>query len=86
MGMNKAEDMPDVWKPFRSNCNYWIKRNPQIHKTGHFYEDRGTYMNYEYHAKHDKTITTETSYTNHGIHQAFADQMLKGTGEFYARI
>src|SRR5205085_12180692 len=49
-----------------------------------FYPEKGTYINYEYYAKHDKTIITETSYTNHEIHQAFADQMLKGQGQFFS--
>ncbi|MEO8712463.1 MAG: hypothetical protein ABI405_10090, partial [Parafilimonas sp.] len=53
-------------------------------QTAIFYESKGTYMNYEYYFKHNKTITTETSYTNHKMHQAFANQMLKGKGGFFS--
>jgi len=53
-------------------------------QTAIIYEDKGTYMNYEYYAKHDKTIITETSFTNHEMHKDFAAQMLKGKGEFYS--
>ncbi len=53
-------------------------------QTAIFYEDKGTYMNYEYYFKHNKPIITETSYTNHKMHRAFAEQMLKGKGEFFS--
>lgn len=41
------------------------------------------YMNYEYYAKHNKTIITETIYTNNKLHKKFAQQMLKGKGETF---
>ncbi len=47
-------------------------------------EPKGAYMNYEYYAKHNKTLVTETSYTNNLTHKAFALKMLKGKGEFFA--
>ena len=50
-------------------------------QTAIFYESRGTYMNYEYYAKHKKTFITETVYTNHKVAKAFATKMLKGKGE-----
>ncbi len=53
-------------------------------QTAIFYEEKGTYMNYEYYLKHDRTVITETTYTNHTISQAFADQMLKGKGELFS--
>jgi signal transduction histidine kinase len=52
-------------------------------QTAIFYPDRGTYMNYEFYAKHDKTFVTETVYTNHEVATAFAEQMFKGKGEVY---
>ncbi len=52
-------------------------------QTAIFYEAKGTYMNYEYYAKHKKTVITETSYTNHKISKAFATKMLKGKGELF---
>jgi signal transduction histidine kinase len=83
MGMNKADDMLEVCQTISqqlSQLGVPAIRNVQ---TAIFYESRGLYMNYEYYAKHDKTFITETSYTNHKIHKAFAAKMLKGKGQFY---
>ena len=33
-----------------------------------FMKAKSTYMNYEYYAKHNKTVITETTYTNNKIH------------------
>lgn len=52
-------------------------------QTAIFYPDRGTYMNYEFYARHDKTIITETLYTNHRIAKVFARKMMEGRGNFY---
>ncbi len=52
-------------------------------QTAIFYEQRGTYMNYQYYAKHDKTFITDTIYTDHKVARDFAAQMLKGKGKFY---
>ena len=52
-------------------------------QTAIFYEGKGTYMNYEYYARHKKTVLTETSYTDHKISKAFATKMLKGKGELF---
>jgi len=52
-------------------------------QTAIFYPDKGTYINYEYYAKHKKQLTTDINYTLHKEHKAFANKMLKGAGEFY---
>lgn len=52
-------------------------------QTAIFYESRGSYMNFEYYAKHDKCIITETHYNNNRTHKAFALKMLRGKGEFF---
>jgi len=52
-------------------------------QTAIFYPARGTYMNYEFYARHDKTLITETLYTNHPIAKAFAKKMIEGKGNFY---
>ncbi|HSN08164.1 MAG TPA: hypothetical protein VLS85_03955, partial [Hanamia sp.] len=52
-------------------------------QTAIFYPERKRYMNYEYYAKHDKPVITETSYHNNKIHKAFAIKMQKGKGEFF---
>jgi signal transduction histidine kinase len=80
--MKKREDMLQV-------CTIIAKQLQLLHvkeirnvQTAIFYEDKGTYTNYEYYAKHIKTFVTETTYTNHKIQQDFAEKMLKGNGEF----
>ncbi len=83
LSMKAPADMLDVCKTIShqlASLNVKEIRNVQ---TAIFYPAKGTYMNYEYYAKHDKTFITETSFTNHKMHRAFAEQMLKGSGEFF---
>src|SRR5436190_123706 len=81
--MKEPADMPEVCKTISLQLQSLCVKEIRNVQTAIFYEDRGTYMNYEYYARHRKTIITETSYTNHKIHKAFATQMLKGKGEFF---
>ncbi len=83
LSMNKPDDMLDICSTITHQLQLLDVKEIRNVQTAIFYEDKGTYMNYEYYAKHDKTFITETSYTNHEIHNAFANQMLKGSGEFY---
>ncbi len=52
-------------------------------QTAIFYPKRGTYMNFEFYARHDKSIVTETSYTDHKISKAFAKRMIEGKGQSF---
>jgi hypothetical protein len=70
-------------KPFLSSLQSLGIKEIRNVQTAIFYESKGTYMNYEYYARHRKTFITETSFTNHKIHKAFARQMLKGKGEIF---
>ena len=83
MGMKHREDMLAICKEIAYQLvalDTSVIRNVQ---TAIFYESRGTYMNYEYYARHDKSMITETKYTNHKIHKSFANKMLKGKGAFF---
>jgi signal transduction histidine kinase len=82
MSMNKPDDMLHVCHTISDQLELLNLKEIRNVQTAIFYKEKGTYMNYEYYAKHDKTFITETSYTNHEIHQDFADKMLKGNGEF----
>ena len=82
MRMKKRDDMLTVCKTISKQLEILGLLAIRNVQTAIFYVERGTYMNYEYYAKHNKTIITETSYTNHKVHQEFADQMLKGAGSF----
>ncbi|HSZ87395.1 MAG TPA: ATP-binding protein [Puia sp.] len=82
MSMKKRDDMLHICQVISTQLELLNVKEIRNVQTAIFYEDKGTYMNYEYYAKHDKTFITETSYTNNKIHQEFADKMLKGYGEF----
>jgi len=81
MGMNKAEDMLDVCKTICLQLELLNVKEIRNVQTAIFYKEKGTYMNYEYYAKHDKTFITETTYGDDERHAAFAEQMQKGNGE-----
>jgi hypothetical protein len=83
MSMNKADDMLDVCRTISHELELLAVKEIRNVQTAIFYEAKGTYMNYEYYTRHDKTFITETTYTNNEIHQAFAQKMLKGNGEFF---
>ncbi len=83
MGMKNRADMLKICKTISQQLKKLGVKETRNVQTAIFYEEQGTYMNYEYYAKHNKTIITDVSYTNHTIHRKFAAQMLKGKGEFF---
>jgi signal transduction histidine kinase len=84
LGMKAPADMLEVCTVIAEELNRLGVKEIRNVQTAIFHESKGTYMNYEYYARHDKTVITETSYTNHPMHRAFASQMLKGGGEFFS--
>jgi signal transduction histidine kinase len=83
MSMNKPDDMLLVCKTISEQLGLLKVKEIRNVQTAIFYKERGIYMNYEYYAKHNKTVITETEYTNHQIQKDFAEKMQKGNGEFY---
>ena len=83
MGMRKPDDMLDVCKTISIQLQSLGVKEIRNVQTAIFYEQRGTYMNYEFYAKHDKSFITETVFTNNEIHNEFATKMLKGKGEVF---
>jgi signal transduction histidine kinase len=81
--MKKPADMLEVCKTISLQLEKLGVKEIRNVQTAIFYENKGTYMNYEYYAKHKKTIITETIYTNHKVAKAFAAKMLSGKGEVY---
>ncbi|MBK9569731.1 MAG: nuclear transport factor 2 family protein [Chitinophagaceae bacterium] len=81
MGMKEPADMLDVCKTISLQLQALGVKDIRNVQTAIFYPDKGTYMNYEYYARHHKTFITETIYTNHKIAKVFAAKMLKGKGE-----
>ena len=83
MRMKKPDDMLDVCKTISLQLESLVANEIRNVQTAIFYKNRGTYKNYEYYAKHNKTVITETVYTNNKLHEEFAEKMLKGKGEFF---
>ncbi len=83
MAMNEPADMLTVCKTIAGQLQLLGVNDIRNVQTAIFYEAKGTYINYEYYARHDKTIITETSYTTEKTLKAFARKMLKGKDEVY---
>ena len=83
LSMKEPADMLVVCKTISLQLKSLSIKEIRNVQTAIFYESRGTYINYEYYAKHEKTFITETIYTNHKLAKAFATKMLKGKGEFF---
>lgn len=81
MGMKERADMLKICKTISQQLAGLGLREIRNVQTAIFNVPAGTYMNYEYYAKHRKTFITETLYTNHKVARAFAAKMLKGKGE-----
>jgi signal transduction histidine kinase/ketosteroid isomerase-like protein len=81
MAMKKADDMLSVCKTISQQLAKLGVKEIRNVQTAIFYVDRGTYMNYEYYAKHTKTFITEVGYKSHKIQLAFAKKMMKGPNE-----
>ena len=69
LSMKEPSDMLEVCKAIAKELGKLGVKEIRNVQTAIFYESKGTYMNYEYYAKHDKTFITETSFTNHQMHR-----------------
>jgi signal transduction histidine kinase len=84
MGMRKPDDMLEVCRIISQQSeNLGIKEIRNV-QTAIIYEEKGTYLNYEYYAKHDKLLVTEVDYKNHELQSLFANRMLQGAEELFA--
>ena len=83
LAMREPAEMLEVCKIISNQLESLGVNNIRNVQTAIFYEDKGSYMNYEYYARHNKTFITETTYTNNKLHNEFAVKMLKGKGEFF---
>ncbi|MCU0381981.1 MAG: nuclear transport factor 2 family protein, partial [Chitinophagaceae bacterium] len=81
MGMKSPEDMLRICTVISQQLAKLGLKDIRNVQTAIFYPERGTYMNYEYYAKHDQTFATEVAYKNHEIQLAFARKMMKGPNE-----
>jgi len=84
MGMKEPADMLEICKIISHELAALNIKEIRNVQTAIFYEKKGTYMNYEYYAKHDKTFITDVDYNNHPVAKEFAQKMLKGSKEVFA--
>ncbi|MBI1780825.1 MAG: nuclear transport factor 2 family protein [Sphingobacteriales bacterium] len=85
MGMKKAEDMLLICKTISQQLKKLGIKEIRNVQTAIVYPNRGTYLNYEFYAKHNKVFTTEVLYINHPMSRAFVKKMLDGPNEFFKR-
>ncbi len=84
MGMRKPDDMLEVCQVISQQSESLGIKEIRNVQTAIIYEDKGTYLNYEYYAKHDKLLVTEVDYKNHELQSLFANRMLQGAEELFA--
>ena len=75
LSMNKPDDMLQVCRTISEQMELLKVKEIRNVQTAIFYESKGTYINYEFYAKHNKTIITETNYTNHKIQKDFSKKI-----------
>jgi signal transduction histidine kinase/DNA-directed RNA polymerase subunit N (RpoN/RPB10) len=83
MGMKVPADMLDICRIMSEQLESLGIKEIRNVQTAIFYEDKGTYMNYEYYRLHDRALVTEVGYTSNKMTAAFAARMMKGAGEFF---
>lgn len=84
MGMRKPDDMLEVCRIISQQSESLGIKEIRNVQTAIIYEEKGTYLNYEYYAKHDKLIITEVDFKNHELQRLFANRMLQGAEELFA--
>jgi signal transduction histidine kinase len=84
MGMRKKDDMLEVCRIISQQSESLGIKEIRNVQTAIIYEEKGTYLNYEYYAKHDKLIITEVDFKNHELQSLFANRMLQGAEELFA--
>ncbi len=81
MGMKHQADMLEVCKTIAEQLKQLGVNEIRNVQTAIINEAKGTYLNYEFYAKHKKIFTTEVNFKNNKIQEKFAVQMLAGAEE-----
>ncbi|MFI5156451.1 MAG: sensor histidine kinase [Chitinophagales bacterium] len=85
MSMKDRADMLRICRTIAEQMKYLGVKEIRNVQTAIIYEQKGTYVNYEFYAKHRKELITEVEYTNHPMSNAFIRQMLRGPNEFFRK-
>ena len=83
LAMKQPADMLDVCRIISEQLTVLKLNDIRNVQTAIFDEPKAIYQNYEYYRLHDRALITRVDYTNHPVQVAFANQMLKGQGEFF---
>jgi len=84
LSMNMRDDMLLVCRMISEQLELLNVKEIRNIQTAIFYEEKGTYSNFEYYAFHDKSLVTEVEYDNHPMSAKFAGEMLAGQGKFFS--
>ncbi|MBP6215714.1 MAG: nuclear transport factor 2 family protein, partial [Chitinophagaceae bacterium] len=85
MGMNKPDDMLDVCRIISQQLELLNVKEIRNVQTAIIYEVKGSYLNFEYYAKHEKTFITDVDFKLHPAQFEFVNRMLKGPEEFFSK-
>ncbi|HEY2350549.1 MAG TPA: ATP-binding protein, partial [Puia sp.] len=85
LAMKQRDDMLKICKAISAQLKVFGVKEIRNVQTAIFYQEKSTYVNYEYYTRHKKSLITETFYNKDDIHKAFAKNMLKGKGEIFFR-
>ncbi|MEJ8841766.1 ATP-binding protein [Lacibacter sp. H375] len=85
MAMKKADDMLSICKTISQQLKKLGVKEIRNVQTAVIRKEKGTYINYEFYAGHNKLLVTEVSYTDHPMTKAFIKKMLDGPNEFFKR-
>jgi len=83
MSMRRRDDMLEICKVIADQLMLLNIKEIRNVQTAIFYEEKGTYMNYEFYARHDKLLITEVDYKHHPTQYEFAYKMLQGSEELF---
>jgi signal transduction histidine kinase len=84
LSMQNPAEMVEVCRIISEQLEFLKVKDIRNIQTAVIDESKGTYVNYEYYARHDKLLITEVSYKTHHLQEEFAMRMLQGAGEFFS--
>jgi signal transduction histidine kinase len=78
LSMQNPAEMVEVCSIISEQLEFLKVKDIRNVQTAVIYESKGTYINYEYYARHDKLLISEVSYKTHHLQEEFALRMLMG--------
>ena len=85
MAMKEASDMLKICRSIAGQLKLLGVQEIRNVQTAIIFQEKGTYLNYEFYARHRKEFTTEVHYDNHPMSNAFVNQMLGGPNGFFSK-